>query len=421
MLLLLSLANAALADDFPHWRGPTRDGHVKESSGYDGKVWPLGKPLWSANVGEGCASPLLVAGGVYACGHRDGKDHVVCLDAATGKQRWKTAHPSRRFGRFAVGDQGMYGGPTATPEFDPATKLLYTLGPDGDLVCHDTAKEGAKRWAVNLYDAHGMKLRPKVGVGGAQRDYGYTTAPLVVGDVLLVQAGGKDGNVVAYDKRTGKKAWSSANKDQAGHAGGMATLTVEGVPCVAAMTPYRLVVMRLDKGREGETVGTFEWATEFANNVASPAVCGDCVLVTSAYNLDALCKVRVRLSGLKEVWRVRLPSKACTPVVHAGHVYFAWKKVYCLDLETGAKVWEGGQVGDPGSCLVTSDERLVVWGMNGRLILAETAGRSKEYVELARLDRVFSTHAWPHVAMAGGRLCVKDREGNVKVYAVGGR
>jgi hypothetical protein len=129
--------------------------------------------------------------------------------------------------------------------------------------------------------------------------------------------------------------------------------------------------------------------------------------------------VRVKLSGLSRAWESPYPSKACTPIVHKGHVYFAWQRVRCLDLETGKQVFDGGFVGDPGSCILTSDERLIVWGQNGRLTLVETAGRSKEYRELGKLDRVFSAHAWPHVALADGRLCVKDRRGNVKVFALG--
>lgn len=417
--VLLVSALPLIAADWPHWRGPSRDGHVAEPSGYEDGKWHLGKPLWSANVGEGSTSPLLVGDHLFTLGHSSDKNHVVCLDAATGKEVWKFSYAAKRFGRHAMGDQGMYGGPTSTPEYDAKSRLLYTLSNDGELICHDAADKGAKKWSLNLYDEYAMPQRPKVGKGGQQRDYGYTSSPLLFGDWLLVEVGSKQGNVMAFDKKTGKKVWSSQNKDLAGHTGGMALMKVEGVPCLAVLTLYNLVVMRLDKGHEGETVGTFSWATEFANNVASPAVADDCVLVTSAYNKKAICKVKVTLSGLKSVWEQPYPSKACTPIVHKGHVYFAWQKVYCLSLETGKLVWDGGFVGDPGSCLLTSDERLIVWGQNGRLMLVEMAGRSKEYNELARLDRVFSAHAWPHVALGGGRLCVKDRLGNVKVFAVG--
>ena len=88
------------------------------------------------------------------------------------------------------------------------------------------------------------------------------------------------------------------------------------------------------------------------------------------------------------MWQKPYPSKVCTPVIHGGHVYFAWQKVRCLDWETGEQKWEGGSFGDPGSCVVTADDRLIVYGGNGKLALVETAERSPtEYKELAVRDR----------------------------------
>ena len=40
-------------------------------------------------------------------------------------------YDSPRFGRLAEGDQGLYSGPTSTPEFDAASGLLFTLSCDG--------------------------------------------------------------------------------------------------------------------------------------------------------------------------------------------------------------------------------------------------------------------------------------------------
>jgi outer membrane protein assembly factor BamB len=420
MLAGLLLPGAASAGDWPCWRGPRHDDHSDESSGWKkGVPWPGGKPAWSARVGEGVTSPLVVKGRLYVLGWAGGRDHLSCLDATTGKERWTTSYPCPRHARFHLGDEGFYAGPSSTPAFDVATGLLYTLSSDGDLHCWDSGKKGAKKWGLNLYVRYRAGRRPKIGRGGAQRDFGYTTAPLVVGDAVLVEVGGKEGNVMAFDKRTGKRRWVSECKDLAGHTGGLAPLTVEGVPCVAVLTLTNLVVLRLDRGREGRTVATHPWATEFGNNIATPAVDGQHVVVTSGYNIQAICKLAISLRGARVVWQKRLYSKACSPVIYKGHVYWAWQKLRCLDLKSGALKWEGGYFGDPGSCVATADGRLIVWGQNGRLALVETAQRSPgEYKELARLERVFASHAWPHVLLSGGRLYCKDRRGNLKCFAL---
>jgi outer membrane protein assembly factor BamB len=408
----------AAAEDWPHWRGPRRDDVVAEDSGWKAGAWPPKQPRWTREVGEGGSSPLVAGGRVYCLGWEGGKETVRCLDAATGEQLWAASYDAPRYGRHHEGDEGLYSGPCSTPEYDPDTGLLYTLGIDGDLNCWDTRDRGKKVWGFNLYDRFRAGKRPRIG-RSPRRDYGYTSSPLVLGDRLLVEVGSGDGNLVAFGKRTGERLWASRCDDPAGHTAGPVPLTVEGVPCVAVLTLFRLVVVRLDAGHEGEAAAEYLWATDFGNNVAGPAAHGDCVLVTSAYNHVAICKLRITLRGAEKLWERPYASKVCTPVVYGGHVYWSWHTVKCLDWETGELTWEGGRFGDPGSCVVTGDGRLVVLGGQGRLALVETADRSPtKYAEVAARDGIFHDSAWPHVVLSGGRLYCKDRRGNLVCFPV---
>jgi outer membrane protein assembly factor BamB len=405
--------------DWPHWRGPQRNGLTAEPSGWQSGVWPAKKPLWSANTGFGASSPLVVQGRVYVLGWKDGKDHLGCLDAETGKNLWSVSYPCPQYGRHKNGDEGMYSGPSSTPEYDPATGLIYTLSTDGDLNCWDTRRQGAKAWGLNLYDRYRAPRRPRVGASGL-RDYGYTSSPLVHGDWVLVEVGAKEGNVMAFAKRSGEPVWASECRDPAGHNGGPAPIRVEGVPCVAVLTFHRLIVLRLDPGHEGKTVAEYPWETSFGNNIASPTVHENFVLITSSYNHQAICKLRVTLKGATKEWEAPYSSSVCSPVVHKGHVYFAWRTLRCLDFATGKQKWSGGSFGDPGSCIVTKDDRLIVWGLRGKLALVETAERSpNKYHELASRDGLGRDLAWPHVVLAEGRLFCKDRAGNMTCWQLG--
>jgi outer membrane protein assembly factor BamB len=416
---VVSVLIAALCGaDWPHWQGPNRNGVVAEPSGFDGRAWPLTK-LWDARVGDGSTSPIVVGDKLYTLGHSDGRDTIACLDAASGKTLWSVDYAAPAYGRKANGDEGMYRGPSSTPSFDNATLLLYTLGIDGELVCWNAARQGERVWRVNLYDAYDPPQRPKVGRSG-QRDYGYTTAPLVHGDWVIVEVGAAAGNLMAFDKQTGERRWASENRDPAGHAGCLAPLTVDGVPCVAVKTFEGLVVTRIDAAHAGKQVAFVAWKTDFANSIASPAVHGNRVVITSDYNHGKIACYEITLGGAREVWKVDHSSTVCTPVIHDGCVYWCWQKVHCLDLTTGKAKWIGpANLGDPGSCIVTSDDRLIVWCENGNLLLMETAQRSpSEAKVLARRDRLFDTDAWPHVVLADGRLFCKDRSGNVRCFAV---
>lgn len=418
---LLFAPQLLLAADWPHWHGPDRDGKTSESSHYDDGAWPPKFHVWEANTGTGCSSVVVAGGELFAIGWSGGRDTVSCLDALTGETRWTQSYASADYGRFAIGDKGYYRGPSSTPEFDPETGLLYTLSLDGDLRTWDTRQGGKPGWSLNLYDEFDVPQRPQVtDRGGSHRDYGYPQSPSVRGQQLLLEVGSpKHGNLIAFDKKTGAVVWKSQNRDPAGHSGGLAFMEVEGVPCAVAITALNVVVTRLDSGHEGEQLASYPWATDFINNIPSPAVSRNHVFITSQYNHEAIAKIEItRSGGAKKVWEQRAAAGVCTPVVHAGRVYFVDKGVHCLDAETGEKIWTGGKFDRAASILLTSDERLVVWANEGDLALVETAGRAPKYTELALKRGVLHAPAWPHVVLANGMLYCKDRTGQIKAFGL---
>lgn len=421
LITLLVIAPGESAD-WPHWRGPTRDDISSEPSGWNGKTWIKGE-VWQASVGEGSSSPLVVDDRVYLTGWAKNRDTIVCLNADNGKEHWRQSYNSPRYGRHAIGDQKLYSGACSTPEYDSATGLLFTLGVDGDLTAWDTENKGRNVWSLNLYDKYEAKRRPEVAVRKkTRRDYGYMSSPLVSGNQLIVEVGGLTGNLVAFDTRTGRELWESENLDEAGHTGGPVPITVEGIPCVAVLTLRNVVVTRIDGSNAGRTVATYPWTTDFANNIATPAVSEDSVIITSAYNHYAMCRVKVTLQGATKVWENKeVASGVCSPLIHGGRIYWAWRGVHCLDFATGKELWSGGEVGSQGSCILTSDDRLVVYANKGSLSLVETAERSsKKYVQLAAENVLSKTDAWPHVVLANGRLICRDRNGSVRCMTLSG-
>ena len=101
-------------------------------------------------------------------------------------------------------------------------------------------------------------------------------------------------------------------------------MIVEGVPCVAVMTFQGLLVTRPDAGHEGRTVAQFEWITDFANNIAKPAVSENHVLITSAYNHQTPCKLEITLDGARKIWEQPFPSK----VRRAGGILNSYQSVF---------------------------------------------------------------------------------------------
>lgn len=409
-------SNLAQSEDWPHWRGQNRNGSVNEDSGWEHGSWPLGDAIWKARVGEGGSAPVVADGRLYTIGWSEERDYVRCRDAITGRQIWKQSYACPKYGRQSEGDKGLYSGPSACPAYDRATGYLFTLSTDGDLNCWDTGKEGQRVWSLNFYDEYDVKQRPLVG-SRRLRDYGYTASPLIFGDWIIAEVGDDEGNLMAFSKRTGEREWTSESKEPAGHTGGVVPIVVEGIPCVAVLTIHNLLVARLDKGHEGETLAEFPWVTDFANSIATPAVERNSVIITSEYNQYAISRIDITSKGAKQIWKQPFASGVCSPVIHQGHVYWCWRGVYCLDFETGKPIWRGGRFGDTGSLLSTADDRLVIWADRGELVLAETAKRAGDkYKEVARKSRVFENDVWPHIVLSGGRLYCRDRDGNLKCF-----
>lgn len=410
-LLAFALSVAPVLADWPWWRGPTHNGASGETL-FDGAAFGLSPPVWKHDAGEGCSSVAASGGRVYSTGWSGGQETVFCLAADDGSVLWSKSDACPRYGRFAEGDQNWYSGPTSSPVLDVDTGLLYTLSADGDLRCRDTAQAGELRWEVNLYDRYGVQRRPDV--GGGQRDYGFTTAPLVLGDLLLVAVGPPEGLVVALEKQTGSPKWASTCKDFAANCGGMSPLRVAGIPCVAVLSLTRLVIVRLDGGLEGATLAEHPWQTDYANNLVSPTVVGECVLLSSDYNIKRTVLLRVTPTGIAPVWESQRFSGVGSPAVHSDHLYLAFNKLRCLRLADGEEVWSGGNFGPDASCLVTADGYVVAGG-SGKLAVVEAASRNAgAYREVASRDGLCGKNqAWPHVVFADGRVYHKDRQGRI--------
>lgn len=410
-LVIAAVIFLSTTTDWPHWRGTTRNGVSEEPSHFQGDSWLSDKPQWEVEVGEGANSPIVGRGLVFVMGWRDDKEHVTAIDLQDGTIRWSQAYDAPLRGRNATGDESFYSGPSPTAEYDQTHQRLFTLGCDGELRCWN-AEDGALIWRVALHDQFEIPQRDRIGRSG-QRDYGFTSAPLLLGEQLIVEVGSREGTLMGFAPDTGATLWKSQATEPAGHSGGPVPITVDGVPCVVVLALHHLIVTRIDEGHAGETVATYQWETSFANNIPTPAVHGQSVLITTKYNHEAICRVDVTLQGADRIWETNVASGVCSPVVHEGRVFWSSHEMFCLNFETGEVIWSGGRYGDAGSCLVTQDDRAIVWAGRGILSLVDVSADSAEYRELYRREFQLPSDAWPHLALSDGVLLLKTREGRL--------
>src|SRR3954452_3639183 len=82
--------SSALADDWPHWRGPDRTGISRETGLL--KEWPKRGPrlLWHvSDIGDGYGAPAIAGGRIYLISNRGMEnEYVQALSANDGKPVW---------------------------------------------------------------------------------------------------------------------------------------------------------------------------------------------------------------------------------------------------------------------------------------------------------------------------------------------
>jgi outer membrane protein assembly factor BamB len=416
LLFSLIVGQAGFAADWPQWRGPKCTDVTSEKSN-----WPTGWPpkrLWKKNVGCGCTSPILVDGRLYVMGWKGkrscknpvGTDTVYCFEAKSGKLRWKRSYRCRYQGRFRVGDTSRYGGPTSTPTLDTASGYLYTLSIDGDLKCWNTKETGKPVWSVNIYERYKVHQRPKVEAG--IRDYGYSCSPIVLGNAVITEVGGNSGLLVAFDKKTGKQHWRSESKEPSGHNAGPVPMNLNGVRCLTSFGIRELTVVGIEGQKRGKTLAQHPWRTAYACNIITPAVTDNKVILSSGHDVRRTALFQVSGDKVRQLWSSRYWSEGCSPVIHKGCIYLVIGHVHCLNLSNGKLKWRGGSFGRDSSCLVTGDDKLLVFGSRD-LGLVDISPKNKKYRELTRVRDVIDGTCYPHLAMADGIVAVKNKEGDV--------
>ena len=395
LALTLSVSSAA---DWPQFLGPTRDGVSPE------KVAPWAgplKPAWKVPVGEAHSSPVVAGGLVYAFYQPTGKDAdaLAAFDADTGERKWEKSYDRPAF-------KPLFGnGPRGTPVV--ANGKVFTLGGTGVLAAWD-AKSGELLWKVDALKEFKAK----------NLFFGTSTSPLVEGDKVLVNVGGKGAGVVAFNAADGKPAWQ-ATDDPASYASPIAV--GEGADRqFVFLTGANLLGLT----PKGEKAWSFPFtalvgAGRLIESSTTPLKAGD--LIVGGSVTEGSVALKVTRTGEKwaaeKVWlNPELTCYFSTPVLAGKHLYMvngsasltnASITLRCVELATGKPTWEKKNVGKYHAAIVrTGDGKLLMLDDAGGLSLfdADPTG----YKELAKAKVCGPT--WAHPALVGGKLYLRDEK-----------
>jgi outer membrane protein assembly factor BamB len=296
------------------------------------KDWSYGlKKLWQVdylcqdNSSATWSAPVVQGNRLVVCGRDSENDLVFCLDAEEGTMLWQ--------GSYAAEANTSHGsGPRATPYIDD--DRVYTYGKSGDLVCWSLF-DGEELWTTNVSFE-----------GGALPQWGLSSSPLVLGDLVIVQGGGS-ARTVAYDKMTGKVIWKSGNG-----LAGYAAVTKMDIDAKTVILSFHGGGIAAIDAKNGSELWNMPWETPWNVNATTPITIGGRVFITSGYKTGG-AMLKASLDGAETLWQNEtISSQHSDPILIDGLLYgysgdSSQNKgsFKCVDTENGAEIWATNDMG----------------------------------------------------------------------------
>ncbi|MCI0640140.1 MAG: PQQ-like beta-propeller repeat protein [Gemmataceae bacterium] len=422
----------AQGSDWPQFLGP-KGTSVSTEKGIIAP-WPEKglRVVWHRKLGTGYGAPSISKGKLFQLDRvvdqiavkdqiqyfETNTARLVCLDARTGRLQWKFEYQTDFRDYF-----GYNNGPRSCPVVDG--DRVYIYGAEGLLHCVST--EGKLLWKVDTRKDFGM-IKNFFGVG---------SAPVVEGDLVLVNVGGsppgsKEGlqhfadlkgngsGVVAFDKYKGTVQYKISDE-----------LASYASPVLATIDGRRWCFMLARGGllafepKSGKIDFHFPWrAEDFESvNASNPVVVGNQVLITECYGPGSAL-LEVKPGGYDVVWddakkfRKSLQCHWMTPIHHNGYVYGSSGRhtnhalLRSVEWATGKVMWSEPRLSRCSLLMV--DGHFICLGEDGKLRLLKVNSEKYDEVSVTEVVRdpktgepILEYPCWAAPVLSNGLLYVR--------------
>jgi outer membrane protein assembly factor BamB len=333
---------------------------------------------------------------------------VQCFDLATQKSIWKCSNIGPSWEAYSEG-------PSPTIDGD----ALFSQTGKGD--CYCVSLDGKLRWKKNTStDFGGGLMNPQ---------YGYNQMPLVDGNVVLFNPGGKENCVVALHRDTGATIWKIPATEtdvrfKTGERG--ETGAAFSSPVITEGGGLRHYVFQVGGGligirpKDGKVLWTFNNRRGEAN-VPTPIIRGDYVYQCNSYGGGAaLLKLSpdgaggVKAEKIYHIMDNDHQNLMGGSVVIGDYAYTGTGgysgNPTCTELMTGKVMWRGKEVGAGVAGLTAVEGKLIFRAESGEVSLIEATPQRFNLISSFKPDdgsKKGDPH-WAHPVVSHGLLFIRQ-------------
>ncbi|HAV61206.1 MAG TPA: hypothetical protein DCY13_02435, partial [Verrucomicrobiales bacterium] len=337
LLALVGFSPAAIAADWPGWRGPQAHGISVERD--LPKNWSSQSNIaWRAEVpGKGASSPTVVAGRLFLTTQRDDDSYsVLAYNTSDGSLAWDT-----RIGSGRTKTHDLINMATATVAADG--QRLWALFGTGELACLDHA--GKILWQRDITKVHGdFNIMWGMGTSPIHHDGKIYLAVMHQGPSYVLAVNGETGHDLwktMRDHGAIKEAKDSYSSPTLASVDGKTQIIVSGGDHLDAYDP--------DTGERIWETGGLDVPHPYGRTISSPTAAGDFVLTVASgfQNRGHLMAIQARGKGDNtlpyRIWINSRYSPDCpSPLIYYGYAFAIRDDgmASCIDLRTGEAYWQ---------------------------------------------------------------------------------
>lgn len=384
---------------WPQFRGPRRDG-ISDEKGLLPE-WPEGGPRlwWSASgLGRGFSSPIIAGGRLFITGDFGEETRVLAFDL-DGKPQWSVVNGAAWLNQY----------PGARASVAYRGGLVYHQNAHGRVVCLEAAS-GRERWSLNLLERfRGENIT--WGLSDCLLVDDQCVYAMAGGRDALLAALDRETGAERWQSQPLLAGDQQDTPDTAGYAS-MIHVEFSGRRLLVGCSGRHLFCA---DAATGQLQWTRPRPTSYAVQAMMPVLAGDAVFMAAPHGLPGRLYrllppgAPAGMVGVAEGWSTKLDTCQGGVVYVAGRLYGSYYPARqgwaAVDAASGEVLFEAPDL--IKGAVLYADNRLYALGEDGGMLLLNPTTKEFEVKGRLRLTPGRVRDAWAHPVILDGRLYLR--------------